>query len=78
MGNLFDLMVKTAGERARPKRRPKRRPRRSLAIPKAKRLPTPIVVVTKRKVKTKRSNRVEKVRAWEAEYGVRTVMAAGQ
>ncbi len=33
---------------------------------------TPIVMVTKRKVKTKRSNRVEKVRAWEAEYGVRT------
>ncbi len=66
--SLFDLMVKSAGEHARPKRRP----RRSLAVPKAERFSTPIVVVTKRKVKTKRSNRVEKVRAWEAEYGVRT------
>lgn len=47
--------------------RSKRRPRRSLAVPKAKRLSTPIVLITKDKVKTKRSKRVEKVRAWEKE-----------
>ncbi len=73
--SLFDLMLKSAVEPARPKRRP----RRSLAIPKEKRLATPFVVDRGRRVddsgrkinpKTKRSKRVEKVRAFEAKLGI--------
>lgn len=38
---------------------------RALAVPKAKRLSTPTVMFTSRKVKTKRSKRRNKVKMWQ-------------
>lgn len=63
------LLLKSAGMGVRPKRRP----RRSLAVPKDKRQPTPIVVDRGRRVnpKTVRWKRTRKrVAAWREKYGV--------
>ena len=65
--SLFDLMVKSAGSAARPKRRA----RRSLVIAKGKGLSTPIVIDRgHRQPKTVRSKRRNKIRAMQKRLGV--------